>query len=181
MFSKRTLKYLIVLELICSWRWGVSVSGSVSVRMRMVRKGRVLRKKGRGCRRMKAGRSVKVLVAAEGWLRIEGREGWRGLAAVSEAVLEPALDHVVVVQPAVGFHHFGFTFAEILKNVLQQLVLSFKINSTGFYTNNDCYLVRCSFSISVCDASLRCNISIWDYSERKKCWEASMRHVILLH
>ena len=38
-----------------------------------------------------------------------------GLSAVSEVILKAALDHVVVVQPAVGAHHVGLLVVQNLK------------------------------------------------------------------
>jgi hypothetical protein len=32
------------------------------------------------------------------------------LASISEAILKSTLDHVIVVQPAVGFHNLGLAF-----------------------------------------------------------------------
>ncbi len=55
-------------------------------------------------------RAVEALVTSEGRLWIEGRQGRGGLPPVGEAVLESALDHVVVVEPAVGLHHLGLAF-----------------------------------------------------------------------
>ena len=47
-------------------------------------------------------------------LRVErGGDGGR-LPAVSEVVLEAALDHVVVVEPAVGAHHVGLLVVQDL-------------------------------------------------------------------
>ena len=103
---------MVLLQVVGPRGRGVPVARGVPVRVSVVsRDGGALRQEGGSGRvRVQHRRPVKVLVASEGRLRVEGCQGRRGLASVGEAVLESALDHVVVVEPAVGLHNFGFAF-----------------------------------------------------------------------
>ena len=50
-------------------------------------------------------------------VRVVCRQAWGRMCSVCQAVLQSGLHHVVVVQPAVGFHHGRLLLAEMTQNV----------------------------------------------------------------
>ena len=75
---------------------------------------------------------VRIMVVRGKWLWLRGRPQHVGIVrgktggvrTVGQAVLKPALDHVVVVQPAVRLHHHSLLLAAITEKMLKMLKMS---------------------------------------------------------
>jgi hypothetical protein len=68
-----------------------------------------------------------LMIAERSGLRIKGCQCRGRLASVGEAVLKTALDHVVVVQPAVRLHHFSLTLTEMLDFIILLIMSLFLV------------------------------------------------------